>query len=329
MQFIDAIIYYTNFGGGECLEVFFSLFLIYFLVKAFNIIKNKKNISEMAPILKNFFKLAFLSFLFFLIFGFTISQMSLFVSKEKISFISNFFTQIDKNIFGFYPQFWFQNITNPIKFLFDLFTWQIFFVYEYLATLSSIIFVFLIALDVKLFYKAAIAFALTILISTPLWFFFPAITPYDAYINNILHAPVPASVQTALTSYSPNQALLDIFKLFKDADSKSSGFLPITTMPSMHIAWSVLVVFFGIKLWKKSAYFLIPYFFINMIATLFLLQHYTIDLFVGFLVAILSIYLAGLTAKKIKIPEFIVELSKEVQKDFMIDELKKLVSAKK
>lgn len=92
------------------------------------------------------------------------------------------------------------------------------------------------------------------------------------------------------------------------------NFFPLTTMPSMHIAWSLLIFYFGFKICKKSLLFLIPYFILNFISTMYMLQHYTIDVFVGFIVGVVSILLANFIAKK-QTPQFITNVTASIKQD--------------
>ena len=301
---IEIFLYYFRFGGARFFVSFFALLVVYFNWKIwyhlFQLVLFNTPLPASLKLLAQKIIFTFIGIGVICIpMGFALEKVVLRAQVPKIVFFSQAFLQIDKMVFGTYVPFWFQSSSNNIKFLFDALSLPIIIVYGSLAFLLGILLFLLFVFKPRYFYKAIMSFFIMFLIGLPLWFFFPAVSPHDAYIDNVLYVPAPQYLQATLSEYHPNPHL----QLYLTSVSALSGegeeqFFAITTMPSMHIAWASLILFFGIILWRPLAFVLVPYFLLNAIATVYLLQHYAVDIPAGIIVGIISIWVAFIIAKR-------------------------------
>lgn len=67
---------------------------------------------------------------------------------------------------------------------------------------------------------------------------------------------------------------------------------PYNLFPSLHAALLTLSFMFLLKYKKPIVYYLLPLFILSLVSTLFIKQHYIIDLLAGVLLAFLTIYIA-------------------------------------
>jgi membrane-associated phospholipid phosphatase len=80
-------------------------------------------------------------------------------------------------------------------------------------------------------------------------------------------------------------------KLERCQSNPVAGRYFITSFPSPHVAWGVLIVWFGIELYRRSAVLLVPWGLLNCIGAVFLLQHYAVDAVAGIVVAVAAVFL--------------------------------------
>jgi len=318
----EIFLYYIKCSDGQLFYIFFIALFFYLFAKVlyeilnwlFFKIKPFKNFKSFLRGLI-FICITFLILLFCL--GFVFIQITTHVDPQKIVFSNNAAMQVDNFLFGKYIPFWFQDIKNPLKPFFDFSASFIIGGYMALGFFISAVFIFLFIKKPDYFLKMLLAFFIAVFVSVPSWVLFPVIVPHHAYLDNILKAPIPNSIQTALSTYAPNKDLEKFFEFtdvpesFYKSDNKFFG---ITGMPSMHIAWSVLILYFGIMLWRPLSIVLIPYFILNAVSTMYTLQHYTIDIFGGIIAGALSIWLAHVITKN-RTPKVLTEMTQYVQKD--------------
>lgn len=80
--------------------------------------------------------------------------------------------------------------------------------------------------------------------------------------------------------------------------SNPQDFVQRDAMPSLHAGAAFLIAYLSYKVKSKSFYFYLPYFFLMLIATVYLRYHYVVDLFAGILIAIIAIIIANTINKK-------------------------------
>jgi membrane-associated phospholipid phosphatase len=198
--------------------------------------------------------------------------------------------EIDRDMFGVYPTIWLHRADNPLKAYLDLASPMIVGSYAQLGILISFLLFGALAFDQKLLFRLLVAFVLSVLVSLPLWIAYPAVSPNEAFFANRVHADIPIFVAEEMESFAPNPYMSRVIKnIGINSDTGEGTYYAISTMPSMHITWAIFVLYYGVLLYRRSALYLVPYFIINAFSTVFLLQHYTIDIAAGMVVGMLII----------------------------------------
>jgi len=160
-----------------------------------------------------------------------------------------------------------------------------------------------------------------VMIALPLWYFFPANSPQNTYLNNVYNKQIDSSIKELTDNYQPNKYLLSFHK---EIGVEQGEIAPVTTMPSMHVAWTIVIIYYLFKFKRKTIYFTLPWAFFSILGTVYLAQHYFIDILVALLVALLAICLANCLVKIEK--RYYQEGKLDNQEKFFKEEVKKDLS---
>ena len=222
----------------------------------------------------------------------------------SIPSVNYFLMKIDQPIFNTSLPLWFQLSTNPYKPLFDKASVLLIYTYYSLSYLFGLTLLLLALVNARSCVKLIASFAVCAFISMPFWYLFPATSPVIAYLYPASETVIPRDITPVLNNYQPNEDLQNFFKLRTAANSNG----PYTTIPSMHIAWVTVLVFYTAIAWRPLAIIGIPYFFLNTLSTVYTLQHYTADILAGLIVAVLAIVIIKrIKPEKVKSIAFILE----------------------
>ncbi len=205
--------------------------------------------------------------------------------------VDTLFAKMDESIFGFYPFF---ALSNQ-----DVFSGKIpyLFIYSFLGLgiAMGIAWIVFYASGQKAFFSRYImATVSAVMISLPLWFCFPANSPQNAYLNNVYNKEIDISLSGITKNYNPGECIMDFHEGSGVEQGKTA---PISTMPSMHVAWAIIIVYYFFKFKKRTIFLTLPWFFFSTFGTFYLAQHYFIDILVALPVAFISIWLAGILIK--------------------------------
>ncbi len=298
---LSALLYYFFFGQVVFLVYFLVPFSVY-LAWSLSLLGIEgyvfHNHSAREGYRSFFRSLILLAAVFVFLFGAIALIMSLWVTyypqkRVDIAAIDNFMLSIDHYLSGTYIPFWFHLTDNPLKGYFDTAAPLLIRVYVSLAFGLSGALLFLVLFNKRAFIHLFTAFVVTLIISMPLWYMLPALSPLDAYLYPLIAPTIPADVQRALDRVELNQSIREYTgDLAKLNSGRANWFLPITCMPSMHIAWVTLIVFFLAVAWRPTLLVTIPYFLLNFMATIYTLQHYTVDVVAGIPLAAVAIMAA-------------------------------------
>jgi len=297
---LDYFKFFLKAGGIEFLLFFLFPVFLFFLFKIAQTLFLEKN-SKFFVYLKSFgvFLLVSIGFFsFFILLCFLLSKLNATTPVERIIWASDLCASWDKHIFGVDLPFWFQVKDNSLKFIFDFLSPILIYAYNILFLVFILILFLSLMFNFSIFVRFIFSFTIIIFLSLPIWYVIPAYTPMDIFLDNRLsHTPAP-NIQASLGNYQPNENLKSyFFRLRKQLDNQSSG---VSTFPSMHIGWSIIILYFSFKLWRPLLFFTIPYTILNGLATVFTLQHYGVDIFSGIIVAIGAIYFSTLIRSKLK-----------------------------
>ena len=205
----------------------------------------------------------------------------------------------DRQLFGSYVPFWLQSTTNIWKTTFDALTPWLINTYKGLSAMLSLTLLIVLAYNYRHFYRMILTIVLTVMISVPMWLYLPALTPREAFFDNILKLQPPASIQVAVEQYQPNGALKKYFGYINDIKQDNpTVHKVVTTIPSLHVAWGTVIVYFAISAWPILAVFAVPYWLFNILSTMITLQHYAVDAVAGVIVGVLAIFITHLLIKK-------------------------------
>jgi len=222
--------------------------------------------------------------------------------------------EIDYRVFGVYPPLWIHSHGNFLKPVFDRASSLIISSYAILGIVIGLVWLSALVVDVTIFYRIATAFFLSFILSIPFWYAIPAVSPFELYTDNVLGVEPPPRVASALEIFEPNTETHMVFdRLRQMKKSGENNSFRITTMPSMHVAWATVVVYFGIMLYSPAAFILIPYYLFNAVGTVYLLQHYAVDIPAGMLIAGVAIAISSYISKTA--PRSIVEIHNVIRDD--------------
>lgn len=129
---------------------------------------------------------------------------------------------------------------------------------------------------------------LVLLFSMPIWYFFPVHSPTNAFLYETT-GNFNASLTRQIENYRPNEAV----KKFQDKmwDSQKNA-KPITTLPSMHWAWSAIVFYYLFRKHRATAILSSLWLFLALLGTVYLGNHYLIDGLIAAPLAVAAILLA-------------------------------------
>lgn len=247
--------------------------------------------SQKWPKIKNTLKgiLLFLRPLFFITAFFTFATLLLGLMAAQLpdELVDNQLMEMDKSLLGSYPFFWFQGVDNFLRDLAPLFLYP--FIWLGLIMGTGWI-IFYLAGQRKIFSRYILAMSLTVMIALPLWFFFPANSPQNTYLNNVYNKPIDPSIISLVEKYQPNEYLINFHK---EIGVKPGSVAPISTMPSMHVAWAAIIVYYFFRFKRKTLFLTLPWFIFSTIGTVYLGQHYFIDVLAALPIALMAIWLAN------------------------------------
>ena len=200
--------------------------------------------------------------------------------------------EIDKALTGKYLLFWLSSSTNPWRKFLDIAAKPATYSFLLLGFVLTIVLLFLYLNKKKnLFGEYIIAYFLVTTMATPLWYIFPANSPFNSFIYGKGRS-LPF-IQEELKQYHPRKVIEENQKSMWESQKKE---MPLTTMPSMHWAWSLISVYFLAKASKLTLFFSLPWLFLNLIGTIYLGCHYLIDGIIALFLAVIAILLTELIA---------------------------------
>ncbi len=293
----EVIEHYLAFGQAGFLLFFFIPFHLYIawaiaaLLIESVVLKNPRSSRTVIPFVKSTIRVnlvtvgvfAAIAVLVFLV-DFNPQQ------RSDIMLNNNKLMAVDKWLFGVYVPFWFHQGSNPFKFYFDTTAALFIQAYSALTLVLGFVFLLLIVVNKQYFGQLCVAFIASIVLSAPLWYLFPALSPLEGYLHPRVPGSIPEEIRFALLDYQPSEYVKRWIEGILDRQGEyPDWFLPITTIPSMHVAWVLLAVYFAARAWKPTLLVGLPYFVLNLIGTVYTLQHYAIDLFAGIGIALVAI----------------------------------------
>lgn len=316
-----GLLQYAQIGGIHF--ILFFIFIISYaclrtLISFFHFFVSLKRIylKELVAILYSVLIILVLSLVFFTLVSQSLQKINVAGIEDIVARNNDVLMKIDNKIFGVYPPFWFENNSNPSQSFFNNYSCL------FTATYNSITIAIAISLIIGLtksgaiFNKILFVYILTILIGLGSWFLFPATSPLDSYIDRKPEPLYNSEINSVMENYEPSANTVKFFNETREARSSLGEKLWNTSIPSMHIVWTVIVVYSSFLVFKPLLILSVPYLILNSIATVLTLQHYMVDILAGILLAAFVIFIVEKTnyLKKIKIFN---PLSESLKKDLI------------
>jgi membrane-associated phospholipid phosphatase len=166
--------------------------------------------------------------------------------------------------------------------------------YLSLSLAISLVMVALLIFRVERFRQYVLAFVAIMYLCMPGWAALPATTPSEGYRTGKLKMTVPIDIATEIADpvMNLNYNVVRFLHTVEPYESNPpEGRYFITSFPSLHVAWGVLVVWFGVELCRRSIILLLPWGLLNCIGAIYSLQHYAVDAVAGMIVTVATVYL--------------------------------------
>ena len=227
------------------------------------------------------------------------------LSYEALQGIAGSVYAFGDSVADLYPidkMFWTIDVTGTIQraFLSQAMTDVMLFFYSlhfYLVIVASVVLWFFRR---SLFTRYAIAITITSYVSLLIFALYPTAPPwYSGIACNLANsaATCNAAISSSVQSAPPVLSQIAHFNTIIESDK-------FAAFPSLHAAYITLFCAYMIKFKRKLAVVMIPLEFCVLFATLYLGQHYLIDLIAGVSLALSSVVLADFIAKRFKNSSF-------------------------
>ncbi len=205
----------------------------------------------------------------------------------------------DSFLFGSYPFIQWQGLAYP-----DLFIQAVNFSFMYLPLFLIGFSFYVFFWQRKVFGEMAAVFCLNLVLMIFFWQIFPVMSPHDRFIDNVYELPVPSAIEEQLASnYHPHPLIQQFLDQMRDNKNRSlNGTMPTSTLPSAHVAWATLLVYYAYRTRKWSLVLFLPVAIFSSIGTFLFAQHYVVDVPAGVAVLALSVFLVRL-ADRASLPQ--------------------------
>lgn len=223
--------------------------------------------------------------------GFFYSSFSFFLFTHadiaKTIFYSNLFSRLDHVIFGNDLFFVMRNLSHMY-----FFEEIVLYSYKWIGILMSMFGIYAYFKRPIIFRKFVSAIFLCTALSIPFWYTFPAVAPASLFLTNIFRLPLTAqtidSIENDHISPLLHKSLLEQNALYFDPTLRN---IPISTNPSMHTAWGLILAFYFYQYSRRYAWIGGFYALCNILGALYIGQHYSIDILFGGIIAVLTLWI--------------------------------------
>ncbi len=210
-------------------------------------------------------------------------------SWDEMIRASNMLMHFDQLLFGVHFPFWLHTQGIP-----ELLQTLLAGAYTFMPLALGTMFAYLCLTDVRRARIYFLTLAVATYLSVPFWIILPAIPPNEVYRLNIFHLELPPEmvreVQQVSFTPSADRMLRDVEQMWFDPAMKSFS---VSSFPSTHVIWAVLFFYAAYARRKHLGYItlILASVFVaaNIVATMFLLEHYAVDVVLGIIIAGVSI----------------------------------------
>jgi hypothetical protein len=142
--------------------------------------------------------------------------------------------------------------------------------------------------------KFIFCFLLISILAAPVWYFFPATSPAGFFRQDVFHIQPPSDIVKAmehkpLTPYMQSE----MTRMRNVWIVPVGGYFNVSTIPSLHAGYGLLLVLFFYGLRKYSLALTLPWFALNCVGAVYIEQHFGLDILVGVLFAVGVYFFTG------------------------------------
>lgn len=290
----DTVLFFLFFADGF-LKFCIAFIYLYFIGKLPTLRNTFMDLFDNVEIRKKFYK--FLKSLFFITMtlAFAVFFQSIAVAQlsnspvEKVVEYSYFLMNLDHAVFGSYASFAIQQLAQ-----YPLLDYLFLYIYVNMSVIMVFVFLALLMTNKEYFRRYVLSIFIVAIISIPLWYSFPGISPDEMYFQNITNSPIPTKITEGISQYEVSAGVAAFTTTLQGRWSLPDyDKYAVTNFPSMHVAWGLITAYFGMLLWRPLIIFFIPWAVINSLSTIYTLQHYAVDILGGFAVGFATIFVTG------------------------------------
>lgn len=216
-------------------------------------------------------------------------------SRQRVAWANEVLMRADYALFGTFVPF--ETHENE---LFRMFATPMVFCYVKLSLVLAFVLVGLLVFQSGRLRQFTLAFIAVMFLALPGWLALPAVTPSEAYRLNKPGEKIPFDIamETAPGIVHLHPAVTEFLnKVEPNQSVPRQGRFFVTSIPSMHVAWGLLALWFGTALYSRFALVLAPWALLNALGAIFTLQHYAVDVLAAIVVTLLAVALVrGLIA---------------------------------
>lgn len=277
-SFVENII--SNFVGRNIKILLLSIFALTIIKTIFSLIVSKKG--ERVLALKGYIHTV--AYIFILLIGsiaIGYSTSTLFNGAQSIDVISATKTlvSIENSVFPINAVFLLHLLPIPL-FIEILISWSYLHIFFVLIATFILVFVF----NPSDFRKLVMTIAITPFLFFPFWILFPATSPEGFYVENIFEQSFSDSETMAINKLERSEYTEGVVRRLNETwIAKDDSYLNVSSIPSLHASWGLILAFFAIRVRKSLGIFYIPWFVLNTVGTFYLFQHFIADAVIGVL----------------------------------------------
>ena len=191
----------------------------------------------------------------------------------------------DEAVFGVYPFIWLHTAANSLKPVFDFLSPLIIYSFQGLSLVIGATMIFFMK-NRKIYPALVSSFFIAMGIGLFFWWAVPANSPNNYYL----------SVERSIPGYDPNRFVAEFEEKVRSRQQKLP---PISTFPSSHVNWGMQIVFFWAVYDRRTLFVSVPWFLLMALGTVYLAQHYAVDILLGIPLGAVSIAAANLLVKRL------------------------------
>jgi hypothetical protein len=210
-------------------------------------------------------------------------------SPQRVGWANDLLMQADRAVFGTYVPFEMHGCQ-----LYAELSSALMFSYVQLGLVLSLVLMALFIFRTDHFRQYVLMFVAITFLCMVGWATLPATTPSEGYRTDKLHLQPSLDAGDTIAAHRVHvdNRVADFLNRIEPYESNpAEGRYFITSFPSLHVAWGILIVWFGVQLYRGAVILLLPWGICNCVGAVYSLQHYAVDAVGGMIAAVAVLYL--------------------------------------